>query len=174
MKIILGLGSNVGDKKFFLNQAIRLLQSKQIISNIELSSIYESEALLPDGAPQDWNMSFYNMAVMGDCELSPKQVLTEIKSIEQEIGRINRGFWSPREIDIDILLFGDLNIVSEDLTIPHKFLLERDFALLPVNDLKPDWVYPREGLFFNQKISDIIARNLVKANCQAIDQEEVA
>jgi len=60
------------------------------------------------------------------------------------------------------------------LTIPHKFLLERDFALLPINDLAPDWIYPREGVFYKQTISDIIKRNLFESNSESVDLVLVA
>ncbi len=174
MKIILGLGSNVGDRKSYLKQAIFKLEEHHLLNNIVVSKIYKSKAVLPDGAPLDWDMNFLNMAIMGECDLEPRDVLEKVKLIEAEIGRVDRGFWSPREIDIDILLYGDLNMISEDLTIPHKFLLERDFALLPINDLAPDWIYPREGVFYNQTISDIIKRNLFDSNSESFDLELVA
>jgi 2-amino-4-hydroxy-6-hydroxymethyldihydropteridine diphosphokinase / dihydropteroate synthase len=174
MKIILGLGSNIGDRRDYLERAIKMLKSNKVICNLQASKIYKSEALLPSGAPDDWDKYYLNMAVLADCDLSPEMTLFKIKEIEQNIGRVNRGFWSPREIDIDILLYGDLNLISENLTIPHKSLLERDFALLPINDLAPDWIYPREGMFFQQSIKDIIKRNLLNSNCQPINDEIAA
>jgi 2-amino-4-hydroxy-6-hydroxymethyldihydropteridine diphosphokinase / dihydropteroate synthase len=174
MKIIFGLGSNVGDRQSYLKQAIAKLEEYNVLQNIVMSKIYKSKAVLPDGAPIDWDMSFLNMAVMGECDLEPLDVLQKVKLIEAEIGRVDRGFWSPREIDIDILLYGDLNMISEDLTIPHKFLLERDFALLPINDLAPNWIYPRQGGFYKQTISDIIKRNLFDSNSESVDLELVA
>ena len=174
MKIILGLGSNVGNRQSYLKQAITKLEEYNVLKNIVVSKIYKSKAVLPDGAPVDWDMNFLNMAIMGECDLDPRDVLQRVKVIETEIGRVDRGFWSPREIDIDILLYGNLNIISEDLTIPHKFMLERDFALLPINDLAPDWIYPREGVFYKQTISDIIKRNLFDSNSESVDLELVA
>jgi 2-amino-4-hydroxy-6-hydroxymethyldihydropteridine diphosphokinase / dihydropteroate synthase len=164
MQIILGLGSNVGGRQQYIKEAIALLKDREVITDIEISKIYQSAAVLPSGAPDDWDKHYLNLAILGTCILEPEEVLTQIKKIEKTIGRIDRGFWSPREIDIDILLYGDYNIVSENLTIPHKFLLERDFALLPINDLAPNWRYLRPGLFYNQTISGIIKRNLLDQN----------
>ena len=170
--IILGLGSNIGDRVQFLKQAITLLESRNIIDNIKLSKLYESEALVPHDAPRDWNKKFINLAISGYSLLSPRKLLEEIKIIEAEIGRLDRGFWSPREIDIDILIYGDENINSKDLTIPHRYLVEREFVILPLNDLVPNWVYPRQGIFFNKTISDILKRNYVNNNqCKILNEK---
>ncbi|MBT4921654.1 MAG: 2-amino-4-hydroxy-6-hydroxymethyldihydropteridine diphosphokinase [Rickettsiales bacterium] len=170
MKVILGLGSNIGDQVKYIEQAITLLQDGPVLTDIQISKIYKSKAVLPSGAPDDWDKSYLNLAVSGDCELEPQELLEKVKEIEKIIGRIDRGFWSPREIDIDILLYGDYDIASRNLTIPHKFLLERDFALLPVNDLAPNWIYPRSGIFHNQTISEIIKRNPIdKSGCAITD-----
>jgi len=107
-KVILGIGTNIGDRFFFLQRAVNLIVKDKLISNVNVSSIYESKALLPDDAPQDWEKDFLNMAICGFCKLQPLDLLKKIKLIEKTIGRKDRGFWSPREIDIDILALGML------------------------------------------------------------------
>lgn len=137
MYTALGLGSNVGDKIAYIDQAINIIEKRSILLNIKQSSIYRSEALLKDNSPATWDVDFVNKVIIGMTSLGPYDLLDAIKQIEQELGRINRGIWAPREIDIDILLYGDLVINSTNLTIPHKELLNRDFFLVPLAELIP-------------------------------------
>lgn len=143
-QIILGLGSNVGNRAEYLRLAI--CELAKFIEDIKSSSILESEALLPENAPDTWNMPYLNMAIVGNTHLSPREVLTKIKEIEQMLGREKIGHWSPRTIDIDILAMGNLMVNEPDLIIPHKELLHRDFALKPLLELVPDWKYPTTKL----------------------------
>jgi 2-amino-4-hydroxy-6-hydroxymethyldihydropteridine diphosphokinase len=146
--IILGLGSNQGDKKTYLEKSIAALSN--ILTSLRCSSFYESDALLPQDAPENWNIPFLNRAISGETLLSPQDLLKEIKTIEKKLGRIDRGRWGPREIDIDILAYHDDVIQEPDLIIPHVGLLERDFALIPFAEIAPDWVYPVEGPDFGK------------------------
>ncbi len=138
--VVLGLGSNVGNRIEWLRSAVALLVPH--IENMRISSIYESAALLPEGAPDNWDMPFYNMAVSGVTSLSPDELLLAVKQIEQKLGRNKTGHWSPREIDIDILAMGDLVLDSADLSLPHKELVNRDFALIPMAEIIADWQHP--------------------------------
>ncbi len=138
--VIFGLGSNLGDRLAYLKRAVADLS--EILTNKKTSPVYESEAILLAGAPESWNIPFLNAAVCGETSLSPEELLAYIKSIERKIGRAeNHSKWSPREIDIDILAIDDLVLSSENLTIPHPFLLDRPFALWPLADIAPDWEY---------------------------------
>jgi len=165
-KVILGIGTNIGDRFFFLQRAVNLIVKDKLISNVNVSSIYESKALLPDDAPQDWEKDFLNMAICGFCKLQPLDLLKKIKLIEKTIGRKDRGFWSPREIDIDILAFGDVVTVSQKLTIPHSEFLRRNFAFLPAAEIYPEWIYPKNDLFFQKTLEEIISE--VSINCDNI------
>ena len=150
--VILGLGSNVGDRMAHLRAAKSALGG--LLGELSLSSVYESAALLPEGAPREWDTPFYNMAVMGQTELPPEALLEEVKTIELQLGREFRGVWGPREIDIDILVIGDLTYNVSSVTIPHRGLSERDFALLPLAEIAPDWRFP-EGPHKGQRAADI-------------------
>ena len=141
--VILGLGSNQGDRLRHLKDAARELAA--LLEELRCSSVYESTALLPEGAPADWNMPFLNMAVRGSTELAPSALLGALKDIERRLGRKARGHWGPREIDIDILAYAERIIVEPGLAIPHKELLQRDFALVPLAELAPSWVHPVAG-----------------------------
>lgn len=132
---VLGLGTNVGDRLANIAAAVRSLAG--ILRDVRVSPIYESEALLLPGSPEEWNLPFYNIALHGKTALSPVELLRKIKEIEQALGRKDRGRWAPREIDIDLLSWGNLKVELPDLTIPHKGLLERAFALLPLFDVAP-------------------------------------
>lgn len=138
--LILGLGSNIGDRAAHLAAAQAELRA--ILAAPRASRAYESRAVLPEGAPAEWDMPYLNMAVAGECELAPQEVLQRVKAIEQSLGREHRGYWGPREIDVDILAFGDIVLEGPELTIPHRELLKRDFALLPLCDVAPEWRYP--------------------------------
>ena len=139
--VILGLGSNLNNKESYLRQAIDLL-SINVLSNIVLSPCYTSPALLPDNAPQDWDMPFLNMAIAGTTEFSPEALLSAIKQIEQTLGRQTRPVWAPREIDIDILAYDQLVLDTAQIQIPHKSLHLRPFAIFPLADIAPDWIHP--------------------------------
>lgn len=155
--IILGLGCNVENRLKYLETAISLL-GESVLKISSISPIYESEALLKPGAPPEWNAQYLNMAISGTTSLSPHELLSEVKSIEQKIGRQHRGIWAPREIDIDILVYNDLEIREENLTIPHTGLFERAFALLPLADIAPNF------LFKNGKTAHELANDLPNNN----------
>lgn len=141
--IILGLGSNIGDRENYLKSAIREL-SEHSLKVIKLSPVYESKALVSEGADKEWaSMLHLNMAIMlkPNHDITPYDLLKIIKDIEKKIGRKYRGFWGPREIDIDILTYDDLVVQDKDLTIPHKELYNRNFALFPLADIAPDFIY---------------------------------
>lgn len=152
--IILGLGSNIGERLQYLEFAIKCL-SESVLSITAISPIYESPALLKEGAPEEWRIDFLNMAVRGETKLSPQELLLEVKTIEQKIGRQDRGVWAPREIDIDILAYGSSCINQPNLTIPHAALCQRPFALLPFVDIAYEWVYPVEGEYKGKTSRDI-------------------
>lgn len=142
--VILGLGSNLGDRLEFLRKSIGYIS--KILSDITTSGIYESDALLPPDAPKSWDIPFLNMAVGGKTDISPHDLLTKIKAIETKMGRNqNSERWSPREIDIDIITYDNLVMKEKSLTVPHKHLSERLFFLLPLRDIEPKWKYPKKG-----------------------------
>ncbi|GAO97651.1 dihydropteroate synthase [Caedimonas varicaedens] len=125
--IYLSLGSNRGNRLSFLQQAVDLLK-KRCLKNMTWSIILETECILPDGAPSEWNKPFLNMVVAGVSDLSPFFLLRELKQIEQELGRPEHyERWSPRVIDLDILLWDDLVLNNPSLTIPHPELDRRPF-----------------------------------------------
>ncbi|OQW53036.1 MAG: hypothetical protein A4S09_08015 [Proteobacteria bacterium SG_bin7] len=135
MKVYLGLGSNQGVRKEFLRKA--WFELKYILSGISASSTFESDALMPAGAPENWNNPFLNIVVTGETSLDPMDLLRKVKDIEAAIGRKPSQRWAPREIDIDLLFIDGEKIQNEILKIPHPEIRNRPFVLLPLLELNP-------------------------------------
>lgn len=143
--IILGLGSNIEDRLENLRKTIYEIKKK--IHGIKLSPIYESSAVLMPDSPKEWNKKYLNMALIGSSELTPQQMLEYIKNTELSLGRTpSENRWAPRKIDIDILCIDNIVMNSDELTIPHKELLNRPFALWPLTDLFSSWIHPTLNL----------------------------
>ena len=144
MEIFLGLGSNVGDRCDNLRRSIELLQQKGL-RILRISPLVESPALLPKLAPAAWNQPFLNLAVVCDVGCSPRQLRDWITEIQNQLGRTDTSHWSPRPIDIDILLWGRDSIDNADLTIPHPQVHKRGFVLTPLVALQPRLTVPGLG-----------------------------
>lgn len=145
--VVLGLGSNLGDRLEQLSKAVAGMTSSRtaFLSDARTSEVFESEALLLPDSPSEWNIPFFNIAISGFTGLSPRALLDRIHILENAIGRQKRGRWAPREIDIDILVFGDERLQEEDLKIPHPGLEQRPFALWPLAALAPHYRLPLEN-----------------------------
>jgi 2-amino-4-hydroxy-6-hydroxymethyldihydropteridine diphosphokinase len=157
-KVVLGLGSNLGDRVLNLRLAINNIIESKLLKNITISSIYNTRALLKEAAPKEWDIDFLNMAIIGDCNLNPYQLLEKTTSIEKDLGKKKLGEWAPRVIDIDIIAFGYQVIADKNLNlfIPHSRMLERDWVLCQFMELWPQWKYPVKGRFYNKTIKEIL------------------
>jgi 2-amino-4-hydroxy-6-hydroxymethyldihydropteridine diphosphokinase len=144
VEVYLGLGSNLGDREKNIAQALELLGKVGRV--VALSPLYETEPVGLTGPP------FLNGVCQYLTELGPEGLLSFIKGIESRLGRKPRLFSRP--IDIDILIYGDLVVNSEALTIPHPRLAERAFVLVPLAELAPELVVPGS----RQKVSQLLAR----------------
>ncbi len=156
--IILGLGCNCGDRLANLRTALAQIKAIDGITLRQVSPVYESDALLPDNAPKDWDNPHLNLAIRVSTELTPEQLLKKIKTVEEKMGRLEHALWSPRIIDIDILAWNEECYHTNKLNIPHKGLLERTFALWPLADVAPDWKYCEP----NQPQTGKTAQELIK------------
>ena len=136
-KVFLGLGSNVGNRLNNILNVIKNFESNHKFSDLDYSSIYETK---PYGNIAQNN--FLNCVISFNTDLTIHDLFTYVKKIEMQIGRIKREVWGPREIDIDILLYGVLVFEDEKLRIPHKDLLNRDFVLVPLIELDEKIVHP--------------------------------
>ena len=141
--VVLGLGSNLGDSRRIITEAIEAL--KKILTELRSASLYETEPLYVADQGR-----FINAAVSGYFNETPKKLLYDVNKIETLFGR-NRSKerrWGERTLDIDILLFGDLVLKERDLEIPHPRLKERRFALEPLLELLPEALEPGTGLSY--------------------------
>lgn len=135
MTTYLGIGTNLGDRAENLTRAVALI-SEQVGTVLACSSFMETA---PWGFTSDNH--FLNAVLAVDTALSPHELLRVTQSIERELGRLHKtidGNYSDRIIDVDILLYDDLTIVSEELTIPHPYMLIRDFVYLPLEEIAPE------------------------------------
>ncbi len=141
-RVFLGLGSNVGDRFRFLQKAADMIKAVPGLRVIWYSSVYETD---PWGnADQE---RFYNAVAEIETELAPVDLLKILKDIETQIGRTPSAVpWSPREIDLDILLYDGLVVSNETVTVPHPHLHDRRFALVPFREIAPDVVHPINGM----------------------------
>jgi 2-amino-4-hydroxy-6-hydroxymethyldihydropteridine diphosphokinase len=135
-KVFLGLGSNLGDRVRNLGEARRQLERSGIRLE-ELSPIYVTEPV--DFREQDW---FLNQVVRVSTPLEPSPLLELCLNIERTMGRKRQIPKGPRNIDIDILLYGELVLETEALTVPHPRLSQRRFILEPLATLAPDLMHP--------------------------------
>jgi len=136
-KVVLALGSNLGNKKENLQNAVNHIHN-HICFVAQTSAIYETPSWGFDSFP------FYNMCILIHTNLSPEKLLVELKQAEKLLGRTTKTTdnYEARTVDIDIVYFNDLIFDSADLQIPHKELQNRKFVLVPLNDLIFDWKHP--------------------------------
>ena len=140
MKSFIALGANLLDPKAQLEKAAESLALRATI--LRASPIITTPALVPTGAPQSWRKPFHNAVVEIDWQDSPRDLLSFLKKIEMELGRKPSERWAPREIDLDILSFGEKEINEPELQIPHPEIANRQFVLTPLKHLSPSWKIP--------------------------------
>lgn len=130
--VYLGLGSNLGNRKKLLLQAIRLI-SEQVGKVTRQSSLIETE---PWGFES--NNKFLNAVILCETTKPPREVLEITQQIERDMGRTKKSVsvgYSDRTVDIDILLYDDLTIDEPDLKIPHPLMHKRDFVMIPLKEI---------------------------------------
>lgn len=136
--IFLALGSNLGERAGTLQRARQAILQAGILIKAE-SSIVETPALLPENAPDGWDIPFLNQVIQVETSLAPLQLLQCCKAIEVELGRQPAERWAPRMIDIDVLAYDAVECESDSLTLPHPHWRTRDFVLIPWAEIVPHW-----------------------------------
>ena len=131
----IAIGSNLGDRKKHLIDAINLLHSFGSVEAI--APLYETGAYgMTDQPP------FLNSALLFKTNQTPEELLVTLKEIEKKVGRKKRVRWGPREVDLDIIFYDHRILNSAELFIPHPDFQNRRFVLKPLNDLDPDFICP--------------------------------
>ena len=145
----IGFGSNIGDRLAHIQNAIHVLSKTEGITLQKISSVYKTA---PVG--YEAQAEFLNGVAAIQTSLSPLSLLHTLKDIETEVGRQHRIRWGPREIDLDILIYGDLCLQTEKLVIPHPEMHLRRFVLVPLAEIAPDVVHP----VFQETVQTLLER----------------
>lgn len=158
MKIAyLGLGSNLGDRNANLAAAITRLAGESV-RVLRASSTWETAPR--DVLDQPW---FLNQVIEVESDLLPRQLFQRIQRIEREMGRQRRTPKGPRTIDIDILLYGNAVVKSDDLEIPHPRMTERRFVLAPLAELMPDLRHPVSQRTVRELLAEVAGQSARKS-----------
>jgi len=148
--VYIGLGSNIGDRKGFLDEAMQRLDNHHHIAVEKVSSIYETKPVGYD--KQD---DFLNMVIQISTELGHIDLLDVCQAIENDLGRERTIENGPRTIDLDILMFNNENRELDRLRIPHPRLNKRAFVLIPLYEIAPNIVLPTTGEAIEDVLLDI-------------------
>jgi len=146
-RLFIGMGSNLGDRLASLRSALTRLRDTDCLSVVRCSSVYETEPVgKKDQGP------FLNAVVECASGCEPRNLLSVLREIERQSGRQERGKWEPRELDLDILFYGDLVLTTDVLRIPHPQVPHRRFVLEPLAEIAPGFPDPLRGT----RISDML------------------
>lgn len=137
MGAFLGLGSNLGDRAYYLSEAIAALANHPMIQISAVSRIYETE---PWGVTEQ--PSYWNQVIEIETTLEPLTLLHICQEIELRLGRERKVHWGPRTIDIDLLLYDNRVSDSKELMLPHPYLEARAFVLAPLREIAPGLMLP--------------------------------
>lgn len=169
--VYLLLGSNLGDSEKYI------CDSKQYIE-IEVGPILKASSMYKTAAWGETNQSdFINQVVLVSSELEPQEVLSKILAIETRLGRKRINKWGARTIDIDILFYADQCVNEENLIIPHPYLHQRNFTLIPLAEIAPDLYHPVLGKTImelcKQVPDELPVQQIVKMTSQVYEDEFV-
>jgi len=156
IRSFLSIGSNQGKRFSNISNAVGYIGETDGIEIIRVSSVYETEPWGVKDQPE-----FLNIVVEINTSLGALELLKKCKGIEKLAGRTESGKWGPRIVDIDILLYGDRVIDTDRLTIPHAFLTQRRFVLIPFAEIDPECIIPGEGITISRALASCIDKGEV-------------
>lgn len=149
----------MGQRFDYIDAALEHIDKHHMIKVVKKSSYYETE---PWGYKEQ--KAFINVCVEIETELSPMNLLKELQSIEKQLDRVRDVHWGPRTIDIDILLYDELDIDTSILKIPHPRMTEREFVLVPLKEIN-------EQIMINNRLIDLYLDEIEKQGVKKIDNE---
>lgn len=155
MAIYVALGANLGDRRGNLIAALRALPP--LVRVEAVSALYESPPQPPAPPP-----AYLNAAARVETDLEPEALLAYLKQTERELGRVPSERWAPRPIDLDIVLYHDRTVQSDNLQIPHPQLPHRAFVLRPLLDLDPGLTHPVTGVRLDEMLARLGEEELLK------------
>ncbi len=136
----IGFGSNLGESQDICHKAISLLDKTEGVEVEAVSSLYKTEPVGFETQP-----TFINGAARIETSLTPDGLFSQLRRIERDLGRLTKFKWGPRYIDLDLLLFDNLVLDGQELTVPHPLMHERRFVLMPLSEIAPDIRHPILG-----------------------------
>ncbi|MDD4159832.1 MAG: 2-amino-4-hydroxy-6-hydroxymethyldihydropteridine diphosphokinase [Synergistaceae bacterium] len=146
-KVLMSLGSNTGNRLIMLGKALSELERSGFCI-IEKSKIWETSPWGITDQPR-----FLNMCICAETAMPPEEMIKTVKNIEKILGRSKSIKWGPREIDIDIIAIEGLVIKTSDLSVPHRYMHERTFVLIPLKEIAPLFRHPVTGKTLDEMIS---------------------
>jgi 2-amino-4-hydroxy-6-hydroxymethyldihydropteridine diphosphokinase len=146
-RVVLALGSNLGDRLENLQGAVDALSDAPAVHFVAVSPVYETA---PVGGPQQ--PDYLNAVIVIDTALPARTILDRAHGVEQAFGRVRDQRWGPRTLDVDVIVSGDEVSDDPELTLPHPRAHERAFVLAPWHDIDPDAAIPGRGL-----VADLLA-----------------
>lgn len=139
MAVVVGVGSNLGDRLVNVNAAVLCLQNERGIEVVNMSRLYCTKAMYVKDQPD-----FINGVLELNTTLAAMELLKVCKRIEQKVGRVPSVRYGPRAVDLDILLYKDESVhMDEELIVPHPRMLERGFVLGPLSEMMPNYQHPK-------------------------------
>lgn len=150
IRCYIALGSNLENPRQQLQLALSSLATAPKIDIVRTSSFYQTTPLGPQDQPD-----FINAVTQIDTSLSATALLMQLQTIEQQQGRIRKQRWGPRIIDLDLLLYGNMTIETDVLTIPHPGLIHRNFVIEPLLEIAPDLILPN-----GHRLRDLVAARI--------------
>ena len=148
-----GLGSNLGDRRGLIREALKRLSRIDGVRVLKRSRIIETDPVGNTEQPK-----FLNAVAEVETRLEPKPLLRRLRAVERELGRVRHERWGPRTIDLDLLLWGDRSMATPRLTLPHPRLAERRFVLAPLAELCPRRRVPGTGRTVHGLLKDVEGR----------------
>ena len=149
-KAYLSVGSNMGDRKKYLEDGIEALKAHPLIKQVKVSELIETA---PYGGVEQ--ADFLNAAIGLETLMEPEELLEALHNIENSAGRERILRWGPRTLDLDILFFDQLVYESDTLVIPHPDLHNREFVLKPLSTIAPNYRHPLLGMTVSQELAEL-------------------
>lgn len=148
-----GLGSNLGDRRGLIREALKRLGRIDGVRVLKRSRIIETDPVGRTGQPR-----FLNAVAEVETKLAPEPLLRRLRDVERALGRVRKRRWGPRTIDLDLLLWDDRSMTTPRLTLPHPRMTERRFVLAPLAELCPGRRVPGTGRTVRGLLRDVEGR----------------
>lgn len=150
VRVAISLGSNLGDRLEFLTLAARRLAG-EFLERAQASRVYETEPWRGMDHPL-----YLNALIVGESEWKPPAILNYLQEVERDLGRTPGERYAPRVVDLDLIAYGEQSWESPGVCVPHPFMHERDFVLVPMLELWPDWRHPKLGKTVKQLWAELL------------------